>query len=107
MVQTQVRVGAPPMLTAFGRLQGGPSGRWQGSDTIVCSLNVHKAAAGSIMLQESDFEGAEQVSPNHLTVLHGGTRMLFTFQTKSGDDELEEGVDPFVDPLDLPDSTDE
>lgn len=41
------------------------------------------------MLQERHFQGTEQPSPSHLTILHGGARLLLTFtdQGEPADDE--------------------
>lgn len=83
MVQVHLAGSETPLLTAFGSLRGGPNGEVLGGrlgDTIVLSLaSSVQGANGAIMLHEDQFEGAEQPSPIHLTILHGGARLGFAF----------------------------
>jgi hypothetical protein len=99
MAQVQLAEGDMPLLTAFGALVGGPNGEVlspQHGDTITLGLaSSVQGSNGAIMLQERHFQGTERPSPNHLTILHGGARLLLAFgnEGESADDEVEPADD--------------
>ena len=84
MAQVQRGVGGTPMLTAFGTLLC-QSMDWAGQDLLIFNLAAGQGSAGSVMLQESDFQGFEEPSPNHLTVFYADCRILLTFQSSAPD----------------------
>jgi hypothetical protein len=99
IAQVQLAEGDMPLLTVFGALVGGPNGEVlspQHGDTITLGLaSSVRGSNGAIMLQERHFQGTEQPSPNHLTILHGGARLLLAFRDEGepADDEGEPADD--------------
>lgn len=83
MAQVQLGEDDMPLLTAFGGLVGGPNGEVLSpghGDVITLGLaSSVQGSNGAMMLQERHFQGAEQLSPNHLTIEYGGARVLLTF----------------------------
>lgn len=87
MAQVQLAEGDVPLLTAFGALVGGPNGEVlspRHGDTITLGLaSTIQGSNGAIVLQERHFRDAAQSSPDQLTILHGGARLLLVVTGES------------------------